>query len=119
MEGPPVKGRPVKNCVDRMQLEYLKSLRFTWSQIASLLGISSRTIQRRAKQWDVKTFSSISDIQLDEVVSTVLQQFPKCGEVLMCGHLRSLKVSSVLLHGNTVLAQGASMEKWHTLLVED
>ncbi len=84
-------GRP-KKPLDRTQLTYLRSLRFTWDEIASLLGVSSRTIQRRASMWSVKTYSSVSDTELDRFMSSFVSQFPRSGEVMICGHLRSLKV---------------------------
>ena len=86
-----IKGRPCKS-VDRELLGHLRELRFTWEQISSLLGVSSKTLQRRARQWGITTFGSISDEDLDGTVQSILTQFPQSGEVLMCGHLRARKV---------------------------
>ncbi len=84
-------GRPQK-LVDKDQLELLRSLLFTWDEIAALLGVSSKTIQRRAKEWNIKIYSSISDADLDRVIGTIISQFPQSGEVMLSGHLRALKV---------------------------
>ena len=41
-------GRP-KKFVDKEELLYLRqTLGFTWKEIASILGVSSKTLQRRA-----------------------------------------------------------------------
>ena len=86
-------GRP-KRFVDREQLEYLRSLRFTWSEISSLLGASPKTLQRRAKEWNITTYSNISDDALDEIVQQTLSRFPTSGEVMLRGHLNSQQVSA-------------------------
>ena len=85
-------GRP-KTFVDREQLEYLRSLRFTWNEISSLLGVSSKTLQRKAKEWDITTYSNISDAKLDEMVQQIQTRFPTSGEVMIRGHLNSQKVA--------------------------
>ena len=85
-------GRP-KTFVDREQLEYLRSLRFTWNEISSLLGVSSKTLQRKAKEWDITTYSNISDATLDEMVRQIQTRFPTSGEVMIRGHLNSQKVA--------------------------
>ena len=84
-------GRP-KTFVDREQLQYLRSLRFTWNEISSLLGVSSKTLQRKAKEWNITTYSNISDEMLDEMVQQIQSRFPTSGEVMMRGHLNSQKV---------------------------
>lgn len=50
--GAVTKGRPQKD-VDKDQVEYLRTLRFTLGEISSLLGTSLSTIQRRAKEWNI------------------------------------------------------------------
>jgi len=89
-------GRPEK-FVEREQLEYLRSLRFTWSETASLLGVSSKTLQRKAKEWNISTYSSISDDCLDEMVQQIGSRFPTSGEVMIRGHLNSQKVPACML----------------------
>ena len=81
-------GRP-RQFVDRQQLEFLRSMHFTWEDIANLLGVSVKTLKRRAKEWGIKTFSVISDCDLDHAVSEYLCESPFSGEAMINGHLRS------------------------------
>ncbi|XP_019860862.1 PREDICTED: uncharacterized protein LOC109589179 [Amphimedon queenslandica] len=90
-ESGPAKGRP-KVHIDRERMEHLRSLKFTWEDIGNLLGVSSKTIQRRSKEWGMKSFTEISDADLDALISEVLQQFPHYGEAMIRGHLHSQKV---------------------------
>ena len=93
------KGRPMV-AVDKERLTKLRSLKFTWDQIGSLMGTSAKTLQRRAKQWNLKTYSTVSDADLDSAVQDILSCFPTCGEVMMTGHLLSRKVC-VYMHACT------------------
>lgn len=53
------KGRP-KRSIDKEQLEYLrKDLCFTWDETAALLGTSAKTLQRRAKDWNIPRYSDM------------------------------------------------------------
>ena len=47
---PTSRGRP-KFDVSKDQLEYLKSMNFTWTEIAELLGVSLMTIYRRRREF--------------------------------------------------------------------
>ncbi len=84
-------GRPRAD-IHRETLEQYRSLKFTWNQIGSLLGASSKTVQRRAKEWSIKTYSTITDAALDDLVKGILYEFPNSGEVMVNGHLMSKKV---------------------------
>jgi hypothetical protein len=88
---PASKGRP-RCFVDKEQLEYFRSLNFTWGETAALMGTSSKTVQRRAKDWNIPRYSTISDAQLDGAVNDILKNFPSSGEVMILGHLQSRKV---------------------------
>lgn len=46
-------GRP-KCDIDRERLQQLRSLKFKWKEIAALIGTSSKTVQRRAKEWNIQ-----------------------------------------------------------------
>lgn len=81
-------GRP-RTLVDRQQLEYLRSLSFTWSEISTILGASIKTLQRRAKEWNILTFNNITSDDLDAMLREILLEFPGAGEVMLNGHLRS------------------------------
>lgn len=86
-----IKGRPPRY-VDREQLEHLRKLQFTWKEISSLLDISTKTLQRRAREWQLEKYSTISDDSLDEAVENVITQFPSSGEVMINGSLQSQNV---------------------------
>lgn len=87
-----------KKSVDKEQLQYLRSLRFTWEEIGSLLGVSYKTLQRRAKEWNIETYSTISDETLDTAVTNTLLQFPSSGEVMIRGYLQAQKVYRLGIH---------------------
>ena len=70
-------GRP-KMFVSRAQLESLFELGFTYAKVAKMLCMSERTLQRRRSELGLPVgqsllYSPLSDEDLDEVVSSVLQ----------------------------------------------
>lgn len=70
-------GRP-SFFISQTQLEALMELGFSYSKIARMLCISERTLQRRRAELGLPVgrsmlYSSISDEQLDEVVSSIMQ----------------------------------------------
>lgn len=70
-------GRP-KMFVSRAQLESLFELGFTYAKVAKMLCMSERTLQRRRSELGFPIgqsllYSQLSDEELDEVVSSVLQ----------------------------------------------
>ena len=69
----PSAGRPRVN-VDRSHVQFLRGLHFTWSEISSILNVSVKTIQRRAKDWNFTTYTDISDDALDTTISEILAQ---------------------------------------------
>lgn len=87
-----VKGRP-RIQINQERFEHLRSLKFKWEEIGSLLCVSSKTVQRKAKEWGLKSFTEIADVDLDAMISDMLNQFPCYGEVMIRGHLHSQKVS--------------------------
>ena len=86
--GQPGRGRP-KLSVDREQLGFLRSLKFSWDDISAILCVSRNTLRRRAKEWYIRTFSSISDPELDRIVNNLIRRFPNAGEIMLTGHLRA------------------------------
>ena len=82
-------GRP-KIAVPIEEIEFLRQLRFSWTRIAEILGISRSTLYRRLEEDGLPqaiTFSSISDIELDAIVIRIKQIHPNDGERLIIGHL--------------------------------
>ena len=87
-------GRP-KIVIPIEEIEFLRQLRFSWTRIAEILGISRSTLYRRLEDVGISqsiTFSSISDIELDAVVNRIKQTHPNDGERMLIGHLTRLNV---------------------------
>ncbi len=82
------KGR-IQLEVDISRLTELRMLNFTWSQISLLMGVSTKTLQRRAKAANIVKYSSISDSETDHYVEHIVNEFPRVGEVMLAGHLRT------------------------------
>ena len=86
-------GRP-RLAVNLVQVEFLRSWRFSWTRIAFTLCISRTTLWRRLKEagYDFGTdgrFSDISEDSLKEEILVIKDNFPACGERMVIGCLRS------------------------------
>ncbi len=85
------------HCISQSSLELLLENRFTVPQIARMFEVSVSTIRRRMSELGLFVrayYSTISDRDLDELVSSIQQQYPMCGNRQMQGHL--------LYHGHRV-----------------
>ena len=77
------------------QIQMLRHrLGFRWVDIATILGISSRTLSRRRQEFGMPVgqnynFSSISSDELDRLVREILTTTPQSGLYLIIGALRS------------------------------
>ena len=60
---------------------------YLWKDIAVILGVSVRTLQRRAKEWNISKYNRISNADIDNTVREILQEFPTAGEVMLAGHI--------------------------------
>ena len=73
---PPVltPERPRRD-ITKDQLEHLRTLQFSWTKIAELLGTSIKTIQRRREEFQLsdrfEKYSGISDEELDSVYKEI------------------------------------------------
>ena len=54
-----MQGRPSFN-IHRIQLEYLRQLNFSWTEIADLVGVSRMTIYRRRIEFGMLDDNSLS-----------------------------------------------------------
>ena len=71
----------------------LRELKYTWEQIASTLMIGRTTLWRRLRELGVSSaYTQLNDVELDEVMYTLIRRFPNNGVVMMWGHLRSLNI---------------------------
>ena len=97
------RGRP-KYIVKEEQLVFLRELKFTWSTIALMFGVSRRTMYNiRCNLGLVSTeftgFSNITDDQLKAIISDIQQAMPEVGQSMLRGILnsRGIFVSTVRL----------------------
>lgn len=84
------RGRPRYN-ISQQQLEHLLNLNFDCPTIASMLGVSLRTVRRRMTEYHLSVkshYSSMNDDELDGVVRELKVQFPNSGYRIMDGLLR-------------------------------
>ena len=87
-------GRPLLE-VSIDEVEYLRALRFTWTKISSLLGISRSTLYRYLEREGIDltcTYSEISNSDLDCRILAIKQEHPNDGERLITGHLYRLGI---------------------------
>lgn len=84
-------GRP-RFDISRDQLEYLSSMSFTWTRIASMLGVSRMTIYRRRVEYGIpsRPGHALSDDDLEIVLHRVSAEQPAMGETMMWGRLKSM-----------------------------
>jgi transcriptional regulator of acetoin/glycerol metabolism len=77
-------GRPRFN-ISRDQLEYLSSMSFTWTQIASMLGVSRMTVYRRRIECGIPSRPGhvLSDDDLGIVLEELSADMPAMGETMM------------------------------------
>jgi len=84
-----VTGRP-RIEVDVEDIEFLQGLRFSWTNVAKVLGISRSTLYRRLEEEGISRetrYSDMSDSDLDSLVREIKRAHPNDGERLMIGHL--------------------------------
>ena len=84
------RGRPTKDIMQE-QLSFLIDQGFKITDISLLFDCSRRTIERRIKDYGLvfRNYSSLSDSELDALVTEVISLFPYCGEKSVHGRLRS------------------------------
>ena len=84
-------GRP-RFDISREQLQYLRSMSFTWVQISEILGVSHMTIYRRRQEYGMMENPSgnITDSELREVLQQMRRELPSLGQTMVWGRLRSL-----------------------------
>lgn len=86
-------GRP-RFLIPQEQLEGLRSLHFSWTKIAEMLGVSEKTIRRRRHELGMavgyySSYSDIPDDELDVFVGRIIDLSPQSGERMLIGSLRA------------------------------
>ena len=81
-------GRPRFN-ITKEQLQYLSSMSFSWSHIATLLGVSRMTVYRRRVEFGLlfDPEARISNDELISIVHSMRYEQPELGETLAWGRL--------------------------------
>lgn len=71
---------------------YLRSLAFTWVEVASLLGISRMTLYRRREEYGLleDPHRIPTDAELIQLIHAIRQELPYCGESMFMGRVRSM-----------------------------
>ena len=85
--------------ISQEQLEHLRSLFFSWTKIAKLLGVSTSTLQRRRREFGMaarfEEYSELTDDELDDIYKQVTTTTdggpltPNIGRRRFIGALRS------------------------------
>ncbi|XP_048833178.1 uncharacterized protein LOC125709117 isoform X3 [Brienomyrus brachyistius] len=86
------KGRP-KILIEEQRLKEMLHTQLPVPCIATLMGVSRRTILRRMKEYELcvrDTYNSISDEELDNLVSSVKNDLPNAGYKMVRGRLQSM-----------------------------
>ena len=85
------RGRP-RFDISREQLQYLRSLSFSWTSISHMLMVSRMTIYRRRAEFGLlsESHSSISENELLTTVQQIVRDHPQVGQSFVLGRLRSL-----------------------------
>ena len=85
------RGRP-RFRITRDQLDYLRSLSFSWTEIASLLGVSRMTIYRRRVECGLlhEQRDVLSDAELDAMILDFRRDLPYSGQTMILGRLRGM-----------------------------
>ncbi|KAK6492728.1 hypothetical protein HHUSO_G2116, partial [Huso huso] len=76
-------------------LENLSDLGFSWTSIARLLSVGTRTIYRQRQRLGLLTYSSfsnISDSELDNLILEIRRSTPNAGETYISGSIRSRNI---------------------------
>lgn len=88
-------GRP-KLEISIEEIEYLRGMRFSWTKIAEVLGISRSTLYRKLEEEGLSsslTYTDISDRNLDRVLLEIKSNHPNDGERLIIGHLAQRSIT--------------------------
>ncbi len=86
-------GRP-RFHITREQLEYLRSLSFSWTNICRILGVSRMTIYRRRAEYEMLSEPSqpVSHDRLSQIIQDLRRELPDIGQSMVAGRLRAMGI---------------------------
>ncbi len=63
-------------------IELMRTSGYTWTEVANALETSRTTVWRRLRDagYQILKYTDISDEQLDNVLTTIQEQYPNCGQ---------------------------------------
>ena len=82
-------GRP-PFIIRREQLEFLVENQFSVPQMASMLGVSTKTVERQLSDYGISirdTYTDMTNEELQSVVASIQNEHPMCGNRQMRGYL--------------------------------
>ena len=81
----PERSGPLEFVISKPDMENLLSIGFQIKEIAKLLSVSECSIYRRMRKFGLskKEFTDIDYVDLMNIVRDILEEFPKCGEVML------------------------------------
>ena len=84
------RGRPRFN-IQREQLLYLSSLGFSWTSIASLVGVSRMTLYRRRAELNflADPVHTLNNEELEHLLTEIRREHPNLGQTMMLGLVRA------------------------------
>lgn len=65
----------------------LRALNFKWTDIARILQISRSTLYNKLTELSISTYTQLTDVELDDIITNIRRDHPRDGEVLTNGHL--------------------------------
>ena len=92
-----VIGRPRRN-VSKENIIFLFELIHNWKIVATMFGISDRTLRRRRQEYGLpvsnrfgprETYTNLTSQELNAVVQQILELSPDAGETMVLGGLRA------------------------------
>ena len=86
-------GRPSYDIPYDLLVNFLEA-GFMQKEIASIIGVSYKTVSRRIEQFGIAylKFSQISDLELVTVVKDIIKRYPNSGIRIVKGHLLSMGI---------------------------
>ena len=113
------RGRP-RFDVQREQLLFLASLGFSWTSIASILGVIRMTVYRRRAEYNLLAdpVNTLNDSELEDLLRRIRGEHPNIGETMIMGLIRAqgYQVSRVRVRDTLQQIDPLSTAlRWHTI----